>query len=170
MRLIMNLHQIKFSGLLLLTMLAALSFIHVAGSFGQGAILQLGTLKGTVRGYDEKPIAGASITVEPSGGRGAVQSNDAGEFEIPLPAGTYNVLVQKSGYASSKYLAMQIAFGFPTVLKAYLSLPSINRDPPVDPVKRRKPKRQKARSRVRRITSHSSGARIAQPSSVSLGA
>ena len=104
MRLIMNLHQIKFSGLLLLAVLVALSFIHVAGSFGQGAMRQMGMLKGTVRGYDEKPIAGASITVEPSGGRGAVQSNEAGEFEIPLPAGIYNVLVQKSGYAFSKGL------------------------------------------------------------------
>ena len=64
MRLIMNLHQIKFSGLLLLAVLVALSFIHLAGSSGQGAMLQVGMLKGPVRGYDEKPIAGARITVD----------------------------------------------------------------------------------------------------------
>src|SRR2546425_343104 len=75
---------------------AILSICMLVGSL-VWAQAQNGTIKGVVR--DERgPLAGASVSIE--GQNKGTTTNENGEYELKVPAGSYTITISFAGYQS----------------------------------------------------------------------
>lgn len=68
------------------------------GTYGQS----LGGLKGLVLDPGEARIAKATIYVESKSRRQRLIANDAGEYSVDLPEGTYKLRAEMEGFHPSK--------------------------------------------------------------------
>jgi len=60
--------------------------------------IRAGTIKGTVRGANKEGLAFANVAVR--GSASSTGSNDQGQYQLRLPAGTYELVFQYVGYRS----------------------------------------------------------------------
>jgi hypothetical protein len=67
--------------------------------FRTEAVLPSGQVRGLVRAFDGKAIA-ARITVEPGGHQ--TRTDAQGFFQIDVPPGKYEVIIEAKGYAAQR--------------------------------------------------------------------
>jgi hypothetical protein len=90
-------------------------------------VQQAGTLAGHVRaGSDGQPIYGARVQV--SGRLGEVRTDAAGLFQLALPPGTYDLLVQALAFAPQRLLGISIGHGDTTSVTVTLDPAPIRLD------------------------------------------
>ena len=71
------------------------------------SVTRPGKFKGTVLDAKQKKVREASVTVEGKGYSAKLITNKAGEFEIALAPGVYQITVEKAGY--KKYVLTEVA-------------------------------------------------------------
>ncbi|HEX8709601.1 MAG TPA: carboxypeptidase-like regulatory domain-containing protein [Pyrinomonadaceae bacterium] len=84
----------------LLPVLVSTAFIFAGPglSVSRARPLQTGKLVGTVLDVNDARIVGAAIKIENARFGRRLFSGDEGDFEVELPAGTYQITVQKEGF------------------------------------------------------------------------
>jgi len=94
----------------------AAAFLSAAASTSAGAqqATTTGAVRGTVRGPDDAPIAGASVVAinDASGTRRGTQTDDRGRYNIPfLNPGIYTVRATRLGYRPAERTGMRSKLG-----------------------------------------------------------
>jgi hypothetical protein len=67
-----------------------------------------GTFRGVIVDNKGKPIRGASVTILGPDLKHPVKPNRWGYFEIVLPAGTYDIIVKKTGFAPYSLKGLEV--------------------------------------------------------------
>lgn len=91
-------------------------------AFGQNTDSAKATLKGTISSETTEILSGASISIIPAATeiKYLVYSGNNGEYSISLPAGSYNITVQKTGYEIYEAGNIYLAAGDVKVLNIFL--------------------------------------------------
>lgn len=94
----------------------AAAFLSAAVSVSVGAqqATTTGAVRGTVRGPDDTPVAGASVVAinNASGTRRGTQSDDRGRYSIPfLDPGIYTVRATRIGYRPAERIGIRSKLG-----------------------------------------------------------
>lgn len=93
--------------IVILLIMVALGLIAIP-ALGQGST----KLKGKVVDVMGASIAKTTVTISGSSTRNQVVTNEAGEFEIQLPAGIYRIRTEDMpGFAASKYAKVRVGHG-----------------------------------------------------------
>lgn len=79
----------------------------LTGTYGQS----LGGLKGLILDPGEARVARAKIYVAGKSGRQRLIANDAGEYSVGLPEGTYKIRAEMEGFYPSKNKKVRIIIG-----------------------------------------------------------
>ena len=88
------------SKLIILLLVAVVQCLIAIPAWGQGS----SKIKGKVVDVMGAAIAKATVTITSSSRRSQVVTNEDGEFEISLPAGTYEIRTEEMpGFPASKY-------------------------------------------------------------------
>jgi hypothetical protein len=74
-----------------------------------------GTLQGTVRGNDGAPLSGATVTASKPGTTASAFTDDAGQYTLGLPVGSYTVTASTFGFISGTVSGVKINAGHPTI-------------------------------------------------------
>lgn len=119
--------KIQFSALPI-----ALLIILQAGLASPDLRLQNGQLKGTVRNHNDVPVKDARIFLVTSGSDCTVFSDEKGEFIVNVPAGTYQVTIEKTGFVKAFYGEVKIRADAENALAVQLNEPHIRIDPSPD--------------------------------------
>jgi len=91
--------MLRISSITLLTLaLTAVVFPSHTRSFAYTQAEEMSNIAGTVLDKNNARIAGATIKIENAQFNRKLHSSDAGKFEIELPAGEYQITVEKEGF------------------------------------------------------------------------
>ena len=101
-------YMIKLSATLLLIIVTCIT-LH--GRIAPLTQTQTGDFKGTVIDMNGKKIRGAIVTVKSSELKRQLKSNSSGEFSIHLPIGTYEIMVEQSGFLSLRLINVTVIMG-----------------------------------------------------------
>jgi hypothetical protein len=78
------------------------------------AVRAMGTLQGTVAGNEGTSLSGATVTASKTGTTASAVTDDAGQYTLPLPVGSYTVTASAFGFTSSTFTGVMINAGHPT--------------------------------------------------------
>ncbi len=78
--------------------LCLFSFVLHAQHSHPSSVSQSGKIAGVVLDINDARIADATVIIERAKFKRELRSGDAGEFEIELPAGVYQITVEKHGF------------------------------------------------------------------------
>src|SRR6266704_2555019 len=91
--------MLRISAITLLTLaLTAVVFPAHTRSFAYAQAEEMSNIAGTVLDKNNARIAGATIKIENAQFKSKLQSSYEGKFEIELPAGEYQITVEKEGF------------------------------------------------------------------------
>lgn len=105
-----------------------LFLIAICSGLSAGLQTQMSRVSGVVLDVNEARIVGAMITIENAQVKKVKRSDDEGRFEVDLPAGTYQITVEQSGF--KKFRLSQFELEAPANLNIRMEV-----DPPKMPQK-----------------------------------
>jgi hypothetical protein len=93
---------INFSKILILFSFVALIAVWSDTTFGQvSSANNKSVVKGIVTDPTDGRVARAKLVIENKKGKQAFRANDAGEYEIVMPAGVYTIFAEMEGFYPS---------------------------------------------------------------------
>ena len=99
----------------------------------------VGKIKGVVLDKNEARVAGATVSIGNAKSRGAVETNEEGEFEVELPVGVYRVRVKANGFREFVLSSFEVKSGVTEKIDVHLEVatshglvPAVGSEPPAN--------------------------------------